>query len=150
MSERLLYYISMETKSMSLPTMMLRKGNRGEYFIDKLNPKYWDERFYSRENFFSPEDVFKNSQDPFFKKIIAKATEEETKKEKEAFNSSDSSLVEKNYLRKRSNINVENSILEKRLSGVAPAAAVQESLFQNLKFSETTFCERFLKKIKNK
>lgn len=149
-SEKLLYYVSIQTKKFELPTMMLRKGIGGQYLIDKLNPKYFDERFFNRENFFSPENVFKKSSDAFFNKIQAMAREEEAKKEKEPFNSSESSLVEKVFLRKRENVNIEKSILEQRLSGVAQASSVQESLFEDLKFSEVTFCERFLKKIKNK
>jgi hypothetical protein len=130
--------------------MVLRKGRQGEYLMDKLNPKYWDERYYYRKNFFSPKNVFKNTNDHFFKKIKENIKEEEPKKEKEVYNSPDSSSLDKVFLGKREIKNIEKKIIQHRLNGVAPKFNVQESLFENLKFSETHFCDRFLKKIKNK
>ena len=149
-SDKLLYFVSMETKKMGMPSLVMRKGYPGEYFIDKLNPNFWDERHYNRKNFFSSEDVFRNVRDGFLDNIHAQAKKEEAKKNKERFSSSESSLADKAFLRKRGNVNIENRILEQRLAGVAQASAMQESLFENLKFSENSFCDRFLKKIKNK
>ena len=149
-SEKLLYYVSIQAKNYIKPTMLLRKGKQGEYFMDKLNPKYWDERYYHRKNFSNPQDLFANSNDPFFKKIDQKYREEEIKKEKESFTSPDNSAIDKTILRKRGTKNIENKILNQRLKGIAPRSHIQESLFENLQFSEISFCEKFLKKLKNK
>jgi hypothetical protein len=130
--------------------MVLRKGVKGEYFMDKLNPKYWDEKYYYRKNFFSLKNLFKNTEDPFLQTIRENIKEEEPKKEKEVFNSPETSSLDKTFLRKRENRNIEKRILQHRLKGVSPEFTIQESLFENLKFSEESFCDRFLKKIKNK
>ena len=113
--------------------------------MDKLNPKYWDERYYHTKNFSNPQDLFGNSDDPFFKQIDQIYREEELKKEKESFTSPDNSALDKTFLRKRGTKNIENKILNHRLKGVAPRSHIHESLFENLKFSETSFCDRFLK-----
>lgn len=149
-SDKLLYYVSMQTKQLELPTLVVRKGYPGEYFIDKLNPKYWDERYYERKNFSSPERFFQETQDPFFQRIRARAREEAIKRDKEGFGSPEESPQQKTFLRKRGNSEIERQILERRLAGVGPAAAVQESLFRNLKFSESSFCDRFLRRVRNR
>ena len=142
--------MSIQANNYNRPTMVLRKGRTGEFFMDKLNPKYWDEKYYYRKNFFSPKNAFKNTNNEFFKKIKENIKEDEPKKEKEVFNSPDSSSIDKVFLRKREIKNIEKKILQQRLKGLTPQFEIQESLFENLKFSETSFCDRFLKKIKNR
>lgn len=130
--------------------MVLRKGFKGEYFMDKLNPKYWDERYYQRENFSTPKEIFENSTDSFFNKINETYKKEEIKRERENFNPLDVSAINKTFLMKRTSIDIENKILDHRLKGTSPKSYFEESLFENLQFSENNFCEKFLKKMKNK
>lgn len=131
--------------------MVLRKGYANQYFIDKLNPKYWDERYFCRKNFSSPQQTEDDAKDTLLSQIKQNFHEQETKRENENFNSPNSSLLDKMFLKKRGdNKNIEDLILKQRLHGVVPKVSVQDSLFENLKFSENTFCDRFLKKIKNK
>lgn len=144
-----MYYISFETPLIQRPILLARKGRNKEIFIDKLNPRFYDELTYHKRNFITQNQNMNFTKNSFFGKFYKSLKDDETKKGKESFGSGESVSTDKNLLGKRDSKKLEEEIMEKRLNNFASSYAMQDSLFENLQFPEKSFYEKF-KRIKPK
>lgn len=136
------YYVRIQARDFYSPMVLFRRGIGNECFLDKLNPKYWDEMIYEKENFTNS-----SARDTSFPRLPSGNALLPNAGIPESGGKVIDSVIP--FVKKSARY-YEEKILESRLGGALPDSMFEEALLRDLKFSEKTFCEGFIKRVKNK
>lgn len=141
-SQNMALYIRIQARNFYSPLILFRQGVGNECFLDKLNPKYWDEMIYEKENFTNS-----NPEDTSFPRLPS----ENALLPGSGIPESGGKILDPSQgFAKKIGKQYEERILESRLGSALPETLFEEALLKDLKFSEKSFCEGFLKRVKHK
>jgi len=130
--------------------MLIRKGRKHQYFIDKINPFVSESLNYNSENFIGSENMFSNFKECSNDSIEINTEKEikmdsETKKKIKGTKFFESETCLQN--KKKQNLFLKD-LQKRRFSQFKNTTKKETKLFDFIKFQEDNFVKNFLKKKK--
>lgn len=130
--------------------MLVRKGRKNQYYIDKINPLISDNQNYNSENFIGNENMFSRFKDSFNDSIEINNDKDKEIKSETNDNITGTKFFESKtclYEKKKQNLFLKD-LQKRRFSQFKSKVKKENKIFKNLQFNEEKFIKKFLKKKK--